>query len=162
MLNPSSNSIDLQKTSHIRSQIISLILVYALLLQCLGVFSRVTYAFPLPRVMPPPVTAEKISDAVVTRHKPTLINGQIDGSLRVLLGESFTINNTTAITSDVYLPGTPSIQLNSGAQHGGVINDGGPSAPGNYTVTLANNVTLPGHIHTQSEDIELPSVAASV
>lgn len=166
MLNPSSKSIDLQKTSPIRrnfrDQIISLLLVYALLLQCLSVFSRVTYAVPPPRVMPPPVTTEKISDAIVSRHKPTLIHGQIDGSLRVLLGESFTINNATAITSDVYLPGTPSIQLNSGAQHGGVINDGGPTAPSNYTVTLANNVVLPGHIHTQAEDIELPSVVASV
>lgn len=166
MLNPSSKSIDLQKTSPnrrtFRDQLISLLLVYALLLQCLSVFSRVTYAAPLPRVMPPPVSAETISDAIVSRHKPTLNHGQIDGSLRVLLGESFTINNATAITSDIFLPGTPTIQLSSGAQHGGAINDGGPSAPGNYTLTLANNVVLPGRIHTQVADITLPSVASSV
>ena len=103
MLNPSSTSIDLQKTSPFRNRLISLILVYALLLQCIATFSRVTYAFSLPRVMPPPVTAETISDAVVSRHKPTLNHGRIEGSMRVLLGESFTITNAVAITSDVYL-----------------------------------------------------------
>ncbi|HEX5833419.1 MAG TPA: hypothetical protein VFY34_06190, partial [Pyrinomonadaceae bacterium] len=80
----------------------------------------------------------------------------------MLLGESFTIPNAIAIISDVYLPGARSVQLNSGAQHGGIVEDGGASTPTNYTLTLANNATLPGRIHTHADPIALPTVATSV
>ena len=136
-------------------------LVYALFLQCIPGFTRVARATVLPKFVPPPVTAT-ITDAVVSRHKPTLTHGRIEGSLRVLLGESFTINNATAITSDVYLPGSPSIQVNNGASHGGMISDGGSASPGNYALTLANNASIPGHIHTQADAPDLPPVATSV
>ncbi len=78
-----------------------------------------------------------ITDAVVSKHKPTLNSGRIEGSLRVLLGESFTINGTTQITSDLYLPGTPAIQLSGAAQYAGTVSDGGVSSPSNYTVNLS-------------------------
>jgi hypothetical protein len=39
-----------------------------------------------------------ITDAVVTRHKPTLNSGRIEGTLRVLLGESFANKGGTQIT----------------------------------------------------------------
>jgi len=137
---------------------ITLLLVYALFLQCIPGFTRVARATVLPKFVPPPVTAT-ITDAVVSRHKPTLTHGRIEGSLRVLLGESFTINNATAITSDVYLPGSPSLQVNNGASHGGMISDGGSASPGNYALTLANNASIPGHIHTQADAPDLPPVA---
>src|SRR5262245_16802634 len=66
---------------------ITLLLVYALFLQCIPGFTRVTRATVMPKFVPPPVTAT-ITDAVVSRHKPALIHGVIEGSLRVLLGES--------------------------------------------------------------------------
>jgi RHS repeat-associated protein len=112
-------------------------------------------------VSPPPVV-ETITDAVISRHKPTLSNGRIEGSLRVLLGESFTIPNAASITSNVYLPGAPSVQVNNGAQHGGIVSDEGASTPNGYTLTLANNANLPGSIHTHADAIELPAVATSV
>jgi RHS repeat-associated protein len=169
-------------------QLIALVLVYALLVQCIPLFSRVTHArtnpspaeaLPgsnvdrtpyksaldsefSPALSPQPPVAETISDAVISRHKPTLNNGRIEGSLRVLLGESFAISNTTTITSDVYLPGAPSVQVNNGSQHGGIINDGGASTPNSYTLTLANNANLPGRIHTHSDPVALPTVASSV
>ncbi|HEY0764376.1 MAG TPA: PKD domain-containing protein [Pyrinomonadaceae bacterium] len=179
--------------SHINSTLlgrrsIALLLICALLLQFLPLFSRVTYArtnlLPgealrgstlnrapyksalenelSPALTPEPPVAETITDAVISRHKPTLNNGLIDGSLRVLLGESFTITNTISITSDVYLPGAPSVQVNNGAQHGGVVEDGGSSSPNSHTLTLANNANLPGRIHTHSDAVELPVVAGSV
>ncbi|MGH9871912.1 MAG: PKD domain-containing protein, partial [Pyrinomonadaceae bacterium] len=98
-----------------------------------------------------------ITDAVVSRHKPTLNSGRIEGSLRVLLGESFTINGTTQITSDLYLPGTPTIQLDGNAQYGGTVNDGGVASPTNYTVSLSGNIDLPGHIHTNVDPLQLPT-----
>ncbi|HZN00938.1 MAG TPA: hypothetical protein VFB70_16150, partial [Pyrinomonadaceae bacterium] len=171
-----SSSIGLPK------QLISLLLIYALLLQCIPAFGRVAHArttIPtnwnevksepalhneLATLTPPPVAplAETITDAVISRHKPTLTSGRIEGSLRVLLGESFTISNATPITSDVFLPGDPSVQLNTGAQHGGLSNDGGDASPVNYTLTLSSNANVPGRIHTHADAIELPAVDDSI
>jgi len=98
-----------------------------------GGFSREVNGAP-EGVAPSPAT---ITDAVVSRHKPALNSGRIEGSLRVLLGESFTIGGATQITADVYLPGTPTIQLNGGAQYAGTVSDGGTTTPANYTVSLS-------------------------
>ncbi|HEX9424119.1 MAG TPA: polymer-forming cytoskeletal protein, partial [Pyrinomonadaceae bacterium] len=103
------------------------------------------------------VSPATITDAVVLRHKPNFISGRIEGTLRVLLGESFTINGGIELTSDLYLPGTPTIQLSSGAQYGGTVSDGGATAPANHTVSLAGGVNLPGRIHNQVDAITLPS-----
>ncbi|HKR11221.1 MAG TPA: PKD domain-containing protein [Pyrinomonadaceae bacterium] len=171
--------------SRISRRSIALFLIYALLVQFIPQFSRVAHARTeartdlfsagvykspplngelasfLPSPPPAPV-AETITDAVISRHKPILNNGRIEGSLRVLLGESFTIPNATAITSDVFLPGAPSVQVNNGAQHGGIVSDGGANTPDNYTLTLANNANLAGRVHTHADPIDLPTVATSV
>ncbi len=97
-----------------------------------------------------------ITDAVVSRHKPTLNSGRIDGTLRVLLGESFTITGSAQLTSDLYLPGAPTIQLSGGAQDGGETSDGGAATPGNYTLSLTGG-NLPGRIHTNVDAIQLPT-----
>lgn len=97
------------------------------------------------------------TDAVVLRHKPTFNSGRIEGTLRLLSGESFTINGSTELTSDLYLPGNPTIQLSSDAQYGGTVSDGGAAVPANYTVSLANGVNLPGRIHNHVDAITLPS-----
>jgi len=97
-----------------------------------------------------------ITDAVVSKHKPTLNSGRIEGSLRVLLGESFTINGSNQITSDLYLPGTPAIQLSGAARYAGTVSDGGVASPSNYTVSLSGDVDLPGRIHTNVDPIQLP------
>ena len=55
-----------------------------------------------------------ITDAVVSRHKPILNSGRIEGSLRVLLGESFTISGASQITSDLYLPSKSKYDGNCG------------------------------------------------
>ncbi|MBC8029832.1 MAG: Ig-like domain-containing protein [Pyrinomonadaceae bacterium] len=110
---------------------------------------------PLAVPIPSPVAA--ITDAVVTRHKPTLTSGRIEGSVRVLLGESFAIPTSAQLLADLYLPGTPVVQLNSGAQHGGLVNDGGAATPTGYTVTLNSNVNLPGRIHTKADAVQLPA-----
>nr|MBA2702657.1 PKD domain-containing protein [Blastocatellia bacterium] len=98
-----------------------------------------------------------ITDAVVSRHKPTLNSGRIEGTLRVMQGESFTINGSTHLTSDLYLPGTPIIQLSGGAQYAGTISDGGAANPANYTVSLTGGINLPGEIHTNVDAIQLPA-----
>ncbi len=103
------------------------------------------------------VSPATITDSVVSRHKPTFNSGRIEGPLRVLSGESFTINSSTAITSDLYLPGTPTIQLSGGAQDGGTVSDGGVANPAGYTVSLTGGVNLPGRIHTNVDAVQLPT-----
>lgn len=103
------------------------------------------------------ISPSTIADAVVSRHKPTLNSGRIEGTLRLLQGESFTINGSTQLTSDLYLPGTPLIQLNKGAQYGGTISEGSAANPANYTVSLTGGVILPGQIHTNVDAVPLPS-----
>jgi len=103
------------------------------------------------------VAPSSITDAVVSRHKPILNAGRIEGSLRVLLGESFTINGNTQLTSDLFLPGTPTITLSGGSHYGGTVNDEGAATPTNYTVTLNGGVNLAGSIHTNVDAIQLPT-----
>src|SRR5262249_33115509 len=78
-----------------------------------------------------------ITDAVISRQRPNLNSGMIDGSLRVLQGASFTINGNTQITSDLFLPGSPAIATTGGSQYSGTVNDGGSAGPNDYTVTLS-------------------------
>ena len=101
--------------------------------------------------------AATITDAVVSKHRPTLNSGRIEGTLRVLLGELFTINGTNQITSDLYLPGTPAIQSSGAARYAGTVSDGGTNSPSNYTVSLSGDVDLPGKIHTQVDPVTLPA-----
>src|ERR1041385_8043561 len=116
-----------------------------------------------PTALPAPVvTATAITDAVVSRHKPILNSGRIDGSFRVLLPESFTISGSTQIGSDLYLPGSPSINTSGGSQFGGTVSDNGAAAPNDYTLTLSGGVNLPGRIHTQVDAIQLPDFPNSV
>ncbi|HXM51466.1 MAG TPA: PKD domain-containing protein [Pyrinomonadaceae bacterium] len=98
-----------------------------------------------------------ITDAVISRHKPTLNSGRIEGTLRVLSGESFTINGSTQITSDLYLAGTPTIQLTGAAQYGGTASDSGADTPSDYAVSLTGSINLPGRIHNHVDAIQLPT-----
>lgn len=100
-------------------------------------------------------TMSTITDAAISRGRPSLNNGRIEGSLRVFSGESFGLNSGIGLTSDIYLAGTPTITKNGGS-NGGIVNDGGSTTPTNYQVTF-NNVTLPGKIHKQANPVALPS-----
>jgi RHS repeat-associated protein len=106
---------------------------------------------------PPPPPPPTISEAAISRHHPSLNGGTIDGSLRVFSGESYAINSQFHLNGDLYAVGTPTITVNSGASHGGVINDGGSATPSGYGITLNSGVVLPGKIHTRANAIALPS-----
>ncbi|HYJ88276.1 MAG TPA: hypothetical protein VEW46_19585, partial [Pyrinomonadaceae bacterium] len=99
---------------------------------------------------------DTLTDAVISRSHPNISSGRIEGSLRVLRGESFAIGGSPQIWGDIFLPGTPSLQLNGGAQHGGVVSDGGATLP-NYLLNLSGGIVLPGKIHIHSDAVPLPS-----
>ena len=108
---------------------------------------------PLETILP----FSSTSGAAISRHRPALNGGTIDGDLRVFSGESFAINSQFHLNGDLYLVGTPSITVNSGASHGGVIVGSGSASPSGYGVTLNSGTILPGTIRTRADAIALPT-----
>jgi RHS repeat-associated protein len=97
-----------------------------------------------------------ITDAAVSRHRPSLNGGSIEGSLRVFSGESFTFNTPFQITGDVYTVGNPQITVNSGASYGGKVDDAGSATPSGYPVTLNGGFKMAGKIHVKANALVLP------
>src|SRR5688572_27564015 len=50
------------------------------------------------------------TDAVISRTRPTLNSGRIEGNLRVLQADAFSIGAQTTVTGDLFLAGSASIQ----------------------------------------------------
>ena len=99
-----------------------------------------------------------ITITALVRHAPTL-NGDIDGSLQVLLGESLTLNGGAGISGDLLVVGTPTVQLNGHPTFGGVHDGTGATTPSNYTVTLNGNSLL-RFLVRRTNPIAMPTVAA--
>ena len=92
--------------------------------------------------------ADSPTDAVISRTRPTLSRGRIEGNLRVLKPEPFSIGDQTSVTGDLFLAGSAAIHLNEET-----VNDGGPSSHP-YTMSIAG---VSGKVHTHSKPITLPS-----
>jgi RHS repeat-associated protein len=112
---------------------------------------------PDPSLNPEPVVAAAITDAAVSIHRPALNAGRIEGSLRVMSGESYSINSPFQLTGDLYAVGSPQIRLNTGANYGGTINDGGSTSPSGYLITFNSNLILPGKVHVRADALPLPT-----
>ncbi len=121
-------------------------------LEKLGDFISLNAALSLPI---PPV--QPITDAAVSRHKPALNAGRIEGSLRVFSGETYAINTPFQLTGDLYAVGNPQIVVGGGASHGGLLDDGGSATPSNYSITLNGGLVLPGKIHRRADALALPT-----
>lgn len=117
-----------------------------------SVMSPVGDAEPAPSLT---LQTDTLTDAVISRSHPNISSGRIEGSLRVLQAQSFAIGGGPQIWGDIFLPGTPSIHLNGGAQHGGVVTSGGATLP-NYSLTLSGGIVLPGKIHIHTNAASLP------
>src|SRR5687768_4154851 len=88
------------------------------------------------------------TDAVISRTRPTLNSGRIEGNLRVLKPEPFSISTPTTLTGDLFLAGSASIQSDDA-----VVDDGGPNSPP-YAVSISGVI---GKIHTNTKPITLPA-----
>lgn len=94
----------------------------------------------------------------LVRHAPTL-NGDLDGSLQVLLPESVTLNGGAMISGDLLVPGTPVVQLNGSPTYGSTLDATGDARPSSHTITLNGGAVL-RHVVRRVDAIALPTVAA--
>jgi autotransporter-associated beta strand protein len=100
-----------------------------------------------------------IAPLALVNHAPIFNNGHLDGSLQQMLGESVTLDGSTAVTGDLFVPGTPTVVLNGSPAYGGTLDGTGSTAPSGYTVTLSSNSAL-GHVVRRTDPVALPTVNA--
>jgi hypothetical protein len=98
------------------------------------------------------------NDTVIVRHFPGLNQGRVDGSVRVLLGESGNLNSGLTITSDLFVAGTPNININGTITYNGTVVGSGSSAPSGYSINVNSSVSL-RHIVTKTDPIVIGSVS---
>ncbi|HEX7152060.1 MAG TPA: RHS repeat-associated core domain-containing protein [Thermoanaerobaculia bacterium] len=97
---------------------------------------------------------EKIA---VVRHAPLLNSGRIEGTVWQLTGEDTLFDGTDTITSDLLVPGTPTVTAATTANYGGTIEGTESASPTGYKVALAGNATL-RHVVTRTAPITLQDV----
>jgi hypothetical protein len=116
----------------------------------LGVNQFSTFAAPEPEGC--------CGDEIMVRHMPA-INGTVNGSIRVLLPESVTLNGGAVITGSLLVPGTPSVTINGKPAFGGTLEGSGAPSPTNHRVTLNGNATL-GNLVRKTDALVMPVVPA--
>jgi len=99
-----------------------------------------------------------IGITALVRHAPTL-NGSVDGSIQVLLGENITLNGNALISGDLLVPGTPTVRLNGRPTLGGTLDGNGSPSPSGYVITLNGNV-LVHRLVRHTDPIAMPVVHA--
>jgi RHS repeat-associated protein len=96
----------------------------------------------------------------VVRHAPQLDSGRVEGALWQLLPEDLALGGTSVITSDLLVPGTPTVTVGGGRpSFGGVIQGVESPQPTGYSVSISNNASL-RHVITRTNPITLSPVNA--
>jgi aryl-phospho-beta-D-glucosidase BglC (GH1 family) len=99
----------------------------------------------------------EITVTALVRHGPTL-TGDIDGSLQLLTGETFTVNPTSLVSGDLLVPGTPTVLVNGKSVVGGIVVDAaGAVAPSNYSVALAKGAAV-RYVIRRVDPLAMPAV----
>jgi hypothetical protein len=94
----------------------------------------------------------------LVRRAPTL-NGKVEGSVQVMTAENVTLNGSAAITGDLLLPGTPTVQLNGTPTYGGTRDGDGAATPASHRVTLNGGSSL-RHVVRRTDPVPLPTVVS--
>ncbi len=100
----------------------------------------------------------EITATALVNHAP-MLNGDLDGSIQVLLGEAFAINSSGSVSGDLLVPGTPNVYLNGSPTFGGVVDADGMLSPASYGITL-NSGAVVRHVVRRVDPIALPTVVA--
>lgn len=96
----------------------------------------------------------------VVRHAPEFNDGRVEGALWQQLGESIFMSGNSVITSDLLVPGTPTVVMSGGnPTFGGVIEGSESTQPSGYELNLSGNASL-RHLITRTDSITLTPVPA--
>ena len=98
-----------------------------------------------------------ITASILVRHAPTL-SSIVDGSVQVLWPESFTLKGGATLSSDLLLPGTPTIQVNGNPTYALKVGPGS-ATPTGYTLSLGGGAVV-RYIVNHVDAISIPTVAA--
>jgi fibro-slime domain-containing protein/RHS repeat-associated protein len=96
----------------------------------------------------------------VVRHAPELNDGRVEGALWQLLGENISMAGNSIITSDLLVPGTPTVSIIEGHPTiAGIIEGSDSTQPLNYQLNLRGNSSL-RFLITRTDPMTLTPVAA--
>ena len=96
----------------------------------------------------------------VVRHAPQLNSGRVEGALWQLTAENVVLDGTDFITSDLLVPGIPTVTLGSGTpSFDGVIQGVESTQPSGYSISISNNAHL-RHVITRTNPISLMPILA--
>ncbi|HYV11049.1 MAG TPA: PKD domain-containing protein, partial [Pyrinomonadaceae bacterium] len=106
-----------------------------------------------------PGVKQVFDNLAVVRHAPVLDSGRVEGALWQLLGENISMSGTSVITSDLLVPGTPTVSIVDGhPTFAGVIEGSESTQPSNYQLNLSGNASL-RFLITRTNPITLTAVA---
>lgn len=95
----------------------------------------------------------------VVRHAPEINSGRVEGALWQLLGENIFMSGNSVITSDLLVPGTPTVNISGGnPTFAGVIEGSESTQPTGYELNLSGNASL-RHLITRTDPMTLTPVA---
>jgi rhamnogalacturonan endolyase len=100
----------------------------------------------------------EVTVTALVRHAPTM-NGDVDGSVQLLLPENVTLNSGAGITGDLLVPGAPALRRNGSGSFGGTREGPGAATPTGYQVTL-NSGTVLRYLVRRVDAIAVPVVPA--
>lgn len=92
------------------------------------------------------------------RRAPT-VNGVVEGSIQQMTAESITLNGGAAVAGSLYVPGSPTVQLNGNPTYGGMLDGTGAATPASHKITLNGGAAL-GHVVRRTDAVVLPIVVA--
>ncbi|HSK62957.1 MAG TPA: hypothetical protein VK893_03925, partial [Pyrinomonadaceae bacterium] len=117
-------------------------------------------AFAPSGINPIPAVKQLHEKLAIVRHSVTLLNsGRVEGSLWQLSPEDVLLDGTDTITTDLLVPGTPSVLHSHPASYAGTLVGTENSEPSNYTITIKGSAQL-RHVVARTNPIELQNVPA--
>jgi len=112
-----------------------------------------------PAGIAPLTSVRQLYDRIgIVRHAPMLDSGRVEGALWQLTGEATVLDGTDVITSDLLVPGTPTVTVSGSPNFEGTIQGTDNVQPAGYSVTITGSATL-RHLITRTDPIQLETVA---
>jgi len=106
-----------------------------------------------------PGVKQVFDNLAVVRHAPELSDGRVEGALWQLLGENIFMAGNSIITSDLLVPGTPTVSITDGhPTFAGIIEGSDSTQPSNYQLNLSGNASL-RFLITRTDPMTLTAVA---